>query len=89
MAIGARGGDILGQFLTEAVLLCLAGGFIGLTLGVGISIIVSQLFDWPVFISPGIILISILASAAVGVLFGYVPARRASQLNPIEALRYE
>ena len=89
MAIGARGGDILGQFLTEAVLLCLAGGFIGLTLGVGISIIVSQLFDWPVFISPGIILVAILASAAVGVLFGYVPARRASQLNPIEALRYE
>ena len=89
MAIGARGGDILGQFLTEAVLLCLAGGFIGLTLGVGISIVVSQLFDWPVFISPGIILIAILASAAVGVLFGYVPARRASQLNPIEALRYE
>jgi putative ABC transport system permease protein len=89
MAIGARGGDILGQFLTEAVLLCLAGGFIGLTLGVGISIVVSQLFDWPVFVSPGIILLAILASAAVGVLFGYVPARRASQLNPIEALRYE
>ena len=89
MAIGAKGGDILGQFLTEAVLLCLAGGFIGLTLGVGISIVVSSIFQWPVFISPGIILVAILASAAVGVIFGYVPARRASQLNPIEALRYE
>jgi putative ABC transport system permease protein len=89
MAIGARGGDILGQFLTEAVLLCLAGGFIGLTLGVAISVVVGKVFEWPVFISPGIVLLSILASAAVGVIFGYVPARRASQLNPIEALRYE
>ena len=89
MAIGAKGGDILGQFLTEAVLLCLAGGFIGLTLGVGISVVVSSIFQWPVFISPGIILVAIFASAAVGVIFGYVPARRASQLNPIEALRYE
>jgi putative ABC transport system permease protein len=89
MAIGARGSDILGQFLTEAVLLCLAGGFIGLTLGVGISVVVSMLFDWPVYISPAIVFVAILASASVGVLFGYVPARRASQLNPIEALRYE
>ncbi|MEY4762333.1 MAG: hypothetical protein RLZZ200_2189 [Pseudomonadota bacterium] len=89
MAIGAKGGDILGQFLTEAVLLCLAGGFIGLTLGVGISVVVGRIFDWPVFISPGIILVSILASAVVGVVFGFVPARRASRLNPIEALRYE
>jgi putative ABC transport system permease protein len=89
MAIGARGGDILGQFLTEAVLLCLAGGLIGLTLGLGIAVVVSALLSWPVYISPGIVLLAILASAAVGVLFGYVPARRASQLNPIEALRYE
>jgi putative ABC transport system permease protein len=89
MAIGARGGDILGQFLTEAVLLCLAGGFIGLSLGVGIALIVGKLFAWPVFISPGVVLLAILASGGVGVLFGFVPARRASQLNPIEALRYE
>jgi putative ABC transport system permease protein len=89
MAIGARGSDILGQFLTEAVLLCLAGGLIGLTAGVGIAIVVSKFLEWPVYISPGIVLLAILASAAVGVLFGYVPARRASQLNPIEALRYE
>jgi putative ABC transport system permease protein len=89
MAIGARGADILGQFLTEAVLLCLAGGLIGLTLGLGIALGVSSFFDWPVYVSPAIILLAILASAAVGVLFGYVPARRASQLNPIEALRYE
>ena len=89
MAIGARGGDILGQFLTEAVLLCIAGGLIGLTLGVTISVIVGKVVGWPVFVSAGIVLLSILASAAVGVIFGYVPARRASQLNPIEALRYE
>ena len=89
MAIGARGSDILGQFLTEAVLLCLAGGLIGLTLGLGIAVVVSALLSWPVYVSPGIVLLAILASAAVGVLFGYVPARRASQLNPIEALRYE
>jgi putative ABC transport system permease protein len=89
MAIGARRGDILGQFLTEAILLCLAGGLIGLTLGVGISVGVAAFFKWPVHISPFIVAVAILASAAVGVLFGYVPARRASQLNPIEALRYE
>ncbi|MEP7312318.1 MAG: ABC transporter permease [Pseudomonadota bacterium] len=89
MAIGARGADILGQFLTEAVLLCLVGGLIGLTLGVGVAVIVSTVFNWPVFISPAVVLLAIFASALVGVLFGFVPARRASQLNPIEALRYE
>jgi putative ABC transport system permease protein len=89
MAIGARRADILGQFLTEAILLCLAGGLIGLTLGLGISIGVSSIFKWPVHISPAIVAMAILASGAVGVLFGFVPARRASQLNPIEALRYE
>ena len=89
MAIGARGGDILGQFLTEAVLLCLAGGLIGLSLGVGIAVVVGKLFAWPVLISPGVVMLAILASGGVGVLFGFVPARRASQLNPIEALRYE
>jgi putative ABC transport system permease protein len=89
MAIGARGGDILGQFLTEAILLCLAGGIIGLTLGVGIALVVAKVFAWPVYISPGVVLMAILASGGVGVLFGFVPARRAAQLNPIEALRYE
>jgi putative ABC transport system permease protein len=89
MAIGASGSDILGQFLTEAVLLCMAGGFLGLVLGAGIAIIISTLFAWPVYISPGVVLMAIMASASVGVIFGFVPARRASQLNPIEALRYE
>ncbi|MFM1885507.1 MAG: hypothetical protein RL026_664 [Pseudomonadota bacterium] len=89
MAIGARPGDILGQFLTEAVLLCMAGGLLGLVLGVGIALAVSWLIGWSVYISPAIVLVAIAASAGVGILFGYMPARRASQLNPIEALRYE
>jgi putative ABC transport system permease protein len=89
MAIGARGSDILGQFLTEAVLLCLVGGLIGLTLGAGVSYTVSKLLGWPMYISPVIVLVAIAASASVGVIFGFVPARRASQLNPIDALRYE
>lgn len=89
MAIGARGGDILGQFLTEAVLLCTVGGCIGLTLGAGMSFVVSKFLGWPMHISPVIVLVAIIASATVGVIFGFVPARRASRLNPIEALRYE
>jgi putative ABC transport system permease protein len=89
MAIGARGSDILGQFLTEAVLLCLVGGLIGLTLGAGVSYTVAKLLGWPMYISPVIVLVAIAASASVGVIFGFVPARRASQLNPIDALRYE
>jgi putative ABC transport system permease protein len=89
MAIGARGSDILGQFLTEAVLLCLVGGLIGLILGVTIATVLAAMFTWPVYISPWTVLTAIGASAAVGVLFGFVPARRAAQLNPIDALRYE
>jgi putative ABC transport system permease protein len=89
MAIGARGSDILGQFLTEAVLLCMVGGLIGLITGVGIAVILAALLDWAVFISPWTLLIAILASAVVGIVFGFVPARRAAQMNPIEALRYE
>jgi len=89
MAIGARGSDILGQFLTEAVLLCLVGGLIGLTLGAGVSFTVAKLLGWPMYISPVIVMVAIAASASVGVIFGFVPARRAAGLNPIDALRYE
>jgi len=89
MAIGARGADILGQFLTEAVLLCLVGGIIGLALGSGVAAIIASLLGWPVYISPLVVLLAIAASASVGIIFGFVPARRASRLNPIEALRYE
>jgi len=89
MAIGARGSDILGQFLTEAVLLCLVGGLIGLALGAGVAAALAGIFGWPVYISPVVVVVAIAASATVGIVFGYVPARRAAGLNPIEALRYE
>ena len=89
MAIGARGSDILGQFLTEAVLLCLVGGIAGLALGAGVAAALAGMFGWPVYISPMVVLVAIAASATVGIVFGFVPARRAASLNPIEALRYE
>ena len=89
MAIGARGQDILGQFLFEALGLCLIGGIIGSGLGVGAAKLASKLGDFPVTISPYIAVISIGASVVVGLFFGFFPARRAAQLNPIEALRHD
>ncbi|HTP39983.1 MAG TPA: ABC transporter permease [Steroidobacteraceae bacterium] len=89
MAVGARGLDVMAQFLTEAVLLCLAGGLIGLMLGVLVTIIISQVAGWTVSIGVGTIAMAIFASAAVGIIFGFVPAQRAARLNPIDALRYE
>jgi putative ABC transport system permease protein len=89
MAVGARGRDVLAQFLIEAVLLCLAGGVVGLALGLGVAAVVSHLAGWKVSIGAGTVTLAILASASVGILFGFVPARRAARLNPIEALRHE
>jgi putative ABC transport system permease protein len=89
MAVGARKKDILAQFLTEAIVLCLAGGIIGLVIGVGATYAIAGLAGWPVLVSSTIVAVGIGASAAVGVVFGYVPARQAARLNPIDALRYE
>jgi putative ABC transport system permease protein len=89
MAIGARRRDILRQFLIEAVTLSLIGGCIGVALGVGASIAIAQLGDWPTSISIGSIVLAFGFSAAIGVFFGFYPARKAARLDPIEALRYE
>jgi putative ABC transport system permease protein len=89
MAIGAKRNDILLQFLTEAVLLTLLGGLIGIALGAGGATIVSRLLSWPTLISPLSITVAVLFSGAVGIFFGFYPARKAAGLNPIEALRYE
>lgn len=89
MAVGARGSDILRQFLVEAVVLCLVGGALGILLGHGGSMLVSLVLRWPVATSPVAIATAVLVSASVGILFGFYPAWKASKLDPIEALRYE
>ena len=89
MAVGARGTDILRQFLTESVMLCLAGGAMGIALGRGSSYLVAKILHWPTLPSLGAIIASVVVSASVGIIFGYYPAWKASRLDPIEALRYE
>jgi putative ABC transport system permease protein len=89
MAVGARTRDILRQFLTEAVSLSVLGGVAGIALGVGVSETLTSSLGWPTMITSGSILIAFGFAALVGVFFGYYPARRAAELDPIEALRYE
>jgi putative ABC transport system permease protein len=89
MAVGAHGRDILLQFLIEAVLLSSLGGVIGIGIGLGSAKILSAIAHWPTLISVSSIVIAFLFSAAVGVFFGFYPARKASNLDPIDALRYE
>jgi putative ABC transport system permease protein len=89
LAVGAHGRDILTQFLIEAVALSSIGGIIGIVLGLGTSQILSRVASWPTLISFSSIVISFVFSAAVGVFFGFYPARQAAALDPIEALRYE
>jgi putative ABC transport system permease protein len=88
-AVGAKTGDILSQFLVEAVTLSIAGGTIGIILGVGASLLISYFASWSTVVSVGSVLLAFLFSALVGVFFGYYPARKAAFLDPIEALRYE
>ena len=88
-ALGARRRDILLQFLIEALVLCLAGGAMGVLIGVGGAFSLQRVAGWNTAVSPDAILIAFLFSAAVGVFFGLWPARRAARLDPIEALRYE
>jgi putative ABC transport system permease protein len=89
MAVGARGRDILFQFLTESVVLSLVGGLIGIGLGVSGAKVTSSITGWNVLISYWALLISFTFAAAVGIFFGFYPAHKASRLNPIDALRYE
>jgi putative ABC transport system permease protein len=89
MAVGARGRDILRQFMAEAVTLCLVGGLIGILLGRGGSYMVSLFLRWPVERSPLAAAAAMLVSASVGIIFGFYPAWKASRLDPIEALHYE
>jgi putative ABC transport system permease protein len=89
MAVGAKPKDILSQFLVEALTLSVAGGLFGVALGIGVARYLGNQFDWPMLIRPGIVLLSVGFSAFVGIAFGLYPARKASLLDPIEALRYE
>ena len=89
MAVGGRRRDIMRQFLVEAVTLCLLGGLIGTGLGVVASAAVAQAAEWPILIDPTVIALAMAAAAATGIIFGFFPAKRASALNPIEALRSE
>ena len=89
LAVGARRRDILSQFLIEAVTLCVTGGLIGLLIGGSAAISMSIWGNWPIALKPGLVVIALLSAGLVGVFFGYYPARRASLMNPIDALRYE
>src|SRR5437899_1084731 len=89
MAVGARSRDIMLQFLVEAVVMAATGGCIGILLGIGSSEVLKFWAQWPTLVSPIVVAIAFLFSAAVGVFFGFYPAKKAAQLDPIEALRYE
>jgi putative ABC transport system permease protein len=89
LAVGARGRDILLQFLVEAMLISLVGGLIGVALGIGVSAILANAQGWAVKVSVSSVAVAFAFSAATGIFFGWWPARKAARLNPIDALRYE
>ncbi len=89
LAIGARGSDVLLQFLVEAVVISLLGGSIGIGLGYALSQSMTQFLQWPTYVSPQAVLVAFGFAAGIGIFFGFYPARKASGLDPIEALRYE
>jgi putative ABC transport system permease protein len=88
LAMGARRFDIMRQFLLEAVVLTIIGGTIGVFGGLGVSYTISQVADWPLLVEPSSVALAVLVSGLIGVFFGWYPARRASRLDPIDALRH-
>ena len=89
MSVGARGVDILSQFLIESILISITGGLIGVIIGCGASFMIKTIAHWPVFIQPWSVLLSFLVCTVTGVFFGWYPAKKAADLDPIDALRYE
>lgn len=89
MSVGARGVDILSQFLIEAILISITGGLIGVIISCGASFMIKAIAHWPVFIQPWSVLLSFLVCTVTGVFFGWYPAKKAADLDPIDALRYE
>ncbi len=89
MSVGARGVDILAQFLIESVLISITGGLIGVVMGVGAAVAVKTIVHWPISIEPWTIVLSFTVCTFIGVFFGWYPAKKAANLDPIEAIRYE
>ena len=89
MSIGARGIDILSQFLIEAVIISVSGGVIGIFVGVVASWLVNLIAHWPIYIQPYSVVLSFAVCTVTGVFFGWYPAKKAAGLDPIEAIRYE
>ena len=89
MSVGARGVDILAQFLIESILISITGGLIGVIIGCGASFLIKNFAHWPIFIQPWSVLISFIVCTFTGIFFGWYPAKKAADLDPIEALRYE
>ncbi len=89
MSVGARGKDILMQFLVESVLISIIGGIIGIIFGMGASAMISSIMGWPVMVMPQSVILSFAVCTFIGVFFGWYPARKAADLDPIEAIRYE
>ena len=89
IAIGATEGDVLRQFLSESVVLSLTGGIVGILFGVASSVTITKLLGWNILVSPAAMAAAVVFSMAVGIFFGFYPARKAAMLDPIEALRFE
>ena len=89
LSVGARDVDVLLQFLVEAIVLSISGGVLGIAIGCGISYVIANVLHWSATVTPLAVAASFGVAAAIGVFFGFYPARKAARLNPIDALRYE